>query len=700
MNRFYFLRIKQGAGIIRVMMILLSGFSVGGVARETDGEVEVQIQPEPTWLTRKNARVYSLLIPPPRGQIVDRDGLALARTQSMAGLYLRVPTQSDFSEKDLRSWVSRVEERGELRLLSGDIDFEKLAMHQKNRAALPFFIKELGGLGADRSKTAWVGGGGDMLVLHRYARYYPENKTASHIIGYTGRTAPDSTKPLENNDLLFGEDEGRDGLELVFDEFLRGEYGRITISTDEDGLVVGEKLEKKPRPGGTIVTTLSTKIQKLCEKVLADGGRNGSIVVLDVGTGEILALASHPSFDLNLFTPSISRQAYSELVEDERSPLFARAFQAVYPPGSTFKAFVGLAALESGVVSEESTISCPSGLKIGNVFFGNHSGDMGELNIQQAMAKSCNTWFYQIGLLLGGNSILQWAEAFGFGRRTGILLPGEGRGLVPRDDHMIRTHGRTISRGDVANMSIGQGDLLVSPLQMAHAMGTVANNGVVVQPRIVLQIQDVNNEVTSVYPKRVLGKINIKPDNLETLRRSLVEVTTSGTGGRVGKFKNFKVAGKTGTSQWGPESHRKNVAWFAGFAPANNPKYAFAVAIEGRRGENISGGKTAATVAGEILKELLKNYSPELPSKEELFVEESGDKKTVGRGGGEVDEGADYSNLIERFVDEIEGEKKIEGEGARGGDNTSDLNSGPEAPTPSSDRTYDYVPEGIGRILE
>lgn len=700
MNRFYFPRIKRPRGIIQVMMILLSGFSVGDVAGETYEAMEVQVQPEPTWLTRKNARVYSLLIPPPRGQIVDRDGRSLARTKAMAGLYLRVPAQSDFSEKDLRIWARRVEEQGKLRLLPGDIDFEKLAMHQKNRATLPFFVKELGVGGVDLRKTDWIGEGGDMLVLHRYARYYPENKTASHIIGYTGRVAPDSTKPLENNDLLFGEDEGREGLELVFDEFLRGEYGRITVSTDEDGRVVGEKLEKKPRPGGTIVTTLSTEIQKLCEKVLAEGGRNGSIVVLDVETGEILALASHPSFDLNLFTPSISKQSYAALVEDERSPLFARAFQAVYPPGSTFKAFVGLAALESGVISEESTISCPSGLKIGNVFFGNHSGDMGELNIHQAMAKSCNTWFYQIGLLLGGNSILQWAEAFGFGRRTGILLPSEGRGLVPRDDHMIRAHGRSVSRGDVANMSIGQGDILVSPLQMAHAMGTVANNGVIVQPRIVLQIQDVNNEVTGAYPKRVLGKISIAPDNLKTLRKSLVEVTTSGTGGMVGKFKNFKVAGKTGTSQWGPESHRKNVAWFTGFAPANDPKYAFAVAIEGGKGENISGGKTAAGVAGEILKELLKNYSAEPFSKEEPSVEAERNKKAEGREDGGVEEGVDYSNLIERFVDEIEDEKKMEGGEVTRADTPANLNNGPYVPQPSSDRTYDYVPEGMGRILE
>lgn len=705
----------------RVIICAFFVFHLADVVRAKGAELQ---DLAPTWLTRKDARVYSLSVPAPRGQIVDRNGQPLAQSQAIPGIYLKLPPQSGLSEESLRGWLQKIADSGDNLIGLDQLDLGKLSLHQKNRPSVPFLLTE--GVDGQFASSQGVQDNKEIDILYRYGRFYPKNSTAAHVIGYTGKRAPSSTSPLEDNDLLFPEDEGRDGIELVFNEFLKGEAGEIVISTDEEGVVVGEKLKKNPRPGSTIVTSLDIDTQELCERILKTGGRSGAVVILDIASGEILSLASYPAFNPNLFVPSISQKSYEQLASDKQGPLFARAFQASYPPGSTFKTFVALAALESGLINGESTINCPSGLKIGNIFFRNHGGDMGELDIRKAMAKSCNTWFYQLGLRLGGSSILDWAEAVGFGRKTGLLLPGEAEGLIPRDDYMLKVHGRRASRGDFVNMSIGQGDLLVSPLQMAQAMSIIANDGLVVQPRVILQIQDIDNTVTSAYPRRVLGKINIARDNLDVLVDSLVSVTTHGTGVAARSGGDFKVAGKTGTSQWGPSSQRKNIAWFAGFAPADNPLYAFAVAVEGGVKEKVSGGQTAAPMAGKILKELLKNYTEPQEERSKASVktgEDEADEKNDKEeevsvrsdGGGGLEEVIDYSDLLERFVGEVGGEERpaggpsaepnpLETESHNGEGRNEILyfsdkqNNIPDAGT--SDRTYDYVPEDIGRVLE
>lgn len=682
------------------------------VGRGGDGDVD-GADLQPAWMTQKNARIYSLLIPAPRGQIVDSEGRALASTKTMPGLYLRLP--SGGGREELESWLRDVCSKTGLPYDFADEDIDRMLDHQKNRQAIPFLLREEAGEWGSYEQGAEAID--PLVILRRYARHYPEKHTAAHIVGYTGKAAPNSTKPLDDNDLFYPEDEGRGGLEMVFDEFLKGEHGRINIFTDEDGRVVSERLEKRPRPGFNVVTTLNLETQKLCEKVLSEGGRSGSIVILDATNGSVVAMASNPSFDPNLFVPAIPQHVYSALTSDASNPLFGRAFQAAYPPGSTFKTFVGLAALESGVVGEDTKLDCPSGLKIGNILFRNHSGAMGDMDIRQAMAQSCNTWFYQVGLRLGSSSITHWARAVGFGKKTGILLPGEGAGMVPDNDYMLKVHGRDFSRGDVANLSIGQGDILSTPLQMAQAMGIVANGGVIFQPRIVLQIQDIDNAVTSAYPPRVISRVNVSSDNFRSIRESLVLVTESGTGSTA-RGKKFKVGGKTGTAQWGPESHRRNVAWFAGFAPADNPKYAFAVAVEGSKGEVISGGKTAAPLAGRVIRELLSGYSATENKRDGTKKDGSGNEDSPPEGE-VVDEGlvVDYSDLLERFVEEVESEEVEAGASGQGGGEdsgrtlgTSDAEIGEDdgvvqrpavrRGNVNSNRTYDYVPEGMGRVLE
>jgi penicillin-binding protein 2 len=272
-------------------------------------------------------------------------------------------------------------------------------------------------------------------------------------------------------------------------------------------------------------------------------------------------------------------------------------------------------------------------LQVGNFYFRNHrSGHSGRLTLAEALAQSCNTWFYQVGLKIGASPIIDWADALGFGKRTGIPLRAESPGNIPTDDYMLRVHNRNILQGDIANMSIGQGDILVTPLQMAAAMGVIAAKGSFHQTRLIKQVQSLDNKVVAAYPDRVRAELNIDEPNLEAVDKGLVMVTShgTGTGRRAATVRGVKVAGKTGTAQWGPVSKRRNAAWFAGYAPANHPPlYAFSVVVEGNSGETVSGGSTAAPLIGSILSTLLKDYKPPKETKEEEPKEETTDEEAV-----------------------------------------------------------------------
>ncbi|MFM8230475.1 MAG: penicillin-binding transpeptidase domain-containing protein, partial [Chthoniobacterales bacterium] len=463
-----------------------------------------------------------------------------------------------------------------------DVKDEDIVQHYKNRGILPFFLAE--DLSPEEIAAVSRGLGTGLFLQHSYVRHYPLNSLAGHIVGYVGRKAPLSTKLIENRDLIFPESEGREGLEKFFDNELRGTPGVFNIALNAEGRRTQEKTINAPIPGYNVITTLDLKVQKACEDALAASGRRGAVVVIDPNNGEILGMASRPSFDPNAFIPVIRSEVFDKLNKDPSDPLYPRAFRSAYPPGSTFKTFVGLAALQAGTVTPGTKINCPGGLQVGNFYFRNHSsGHGGKLTFTQALAQSHNVWFYQVGLKLGPQPIIEWAHALGLGRRTGIPLAAEAGGNIPTDEYMLKVHRRKILQGDVANMSIGQGDILVTPLQMAQAMGVIAAGGTFHQTRLVKQIQSIDNRVVSAYPDRVRSELGITEENLADLNKGLVMVTThgTGTGRRAATVKGVKVAGKTGTAQWGPVSKRRNAAWFTGFAPAVHPLYAFAAVVEG-----------------------------------------------------------------------------------------------------------------------
>jgi penicillin-binding protein 2 len=595
--------------LLPVLAALLAASAVSANQRLTD-MVDV---PKPTWETQKQARTYLIDIPAPRGQITDRHGKPLAQTRVAYNLGLSFPTPLDFNDSRVVNFArSQILTAEKLLNQRFNVTDEALVQHYSNRGILPFILAE----DLSNAQVAAVSRGlGTGLVLQpAYVRHYPQGESAAHIVGYTGRVAPLSLKPIENKDLLFPDAEGREGLEKVFDNELRGEPGVLNLTLNVEGKRTTERIVRQPVPGYNVITTLDLDVQKACETALAKSGRRGAVVVVDPNNGEILGMASRPSFDPNSFIPMIKQEVFDKLNNDPAVPLYPRAFRSAYPPGSTFKTFVGLAALESGEITPSSRISCPGGLQVGNFYFRNHrSGHSGNLTLAQALAQSCNTWFYQAGLKIGVEPILAWAHALGFGQRTGIPLAAESPGNVPDDDYMLRVHNRTILQGDTANISIGQGDVLVTPLQMAQAMGVLAARGSFHQTRLVKQVQSLDNKIVAAYPDRVRAELNIAEENLDDLNKGLVMVTThgTGTGRRAATVRGVKVAGKTGTAQWGPVRKRRNAAWFAGYAPANHPPlYAFAAVVESNPGESISAGTYAAPVIGNLLATLFKGYKP------------------------------------------------------------------------------------------
>ena len=419
------------------------------------------------------------------------------------------------------------------------------------------------------------------------------------------------TGPINYNEPLWEESEGRAGLEKIFDRELTGVPGMKRLLFDEKGNKLLEEQVKRPRPGGTVVTSLNLKWQKLAESVLKKGCERGAFVVIDVVTGEVLVMASRPSFDLNRFIPGIGEEDFKALQDEPGTPLFGRAFQSAYPPASAYKPVVALAALNAGVVTERSTVNCPASIRIGNHTFNNWSkSPEGNIDVRRALARSNNVWFYQVGIDTGPEVFLNLSRRLGMGERSGLPLIGETPGLVPSDEWMMKNEKRRILNGDTANMSIGQGSLLASPLQVAQLMAGIGNGGALPKLSLVSQIQDTRGRVVrSMVPER-RNWLGVDPVSVEIVRDGMRDVVSGGGGtGRSGNLSFTTLAGKTGTAQWGPKSLNQRLAWFAGFLPHDNPRYAFAVLYEGKPGQKVSGGRMAAPMVRnffEPLKEDIK----------------------------------------------------------------------------------------------
>jgi penicillin-binding protein 2 len=570
---------------------------------QTEGETIV-----PTYETQKLARTYILDLPAPRGQITDRNGESLAQNRLSYNLAINFPTPLDFSDAQTLSFAGeKIDRTAKLIGRKLKISDEAILRHYHNRGVMPMEIAQnLSQLEYEQIKNDPPPG---VIVRPIYVRVYPNGKVAGQIIGYTGKTGRNPDGIVDNHETLWPETEGREGLEQTFNEMLTGKHGEYKLTFDKDGRKTSEKLITPPDPGYNVVTTLDLRLQQLAEKGLEAKAKRGAIVIIDPNNGDILALASWPTYDPNLFVPSISAEQLKLLQDDKDIPLLPRAYRSSYPPGSTFKIAVGIAALESRAVQPDDQYQCVPSIQIGNITFHNwKKGNRGALNFVQALTESCDTWFYQVGIRTGAQPIIDWALALGFGAKCGIPLRGEAEGRVPNDEYMKATHGRRLLNGDIANMSIGQGDIQVTPLQMAQAMGVVANGGTLYQTRLVQQVQTFDNQIVTAYQVRAKRTLNLSSETLDELHTGMIDVV-NGAGGTAhqASLDNAEVAGKTGTAQWGPKNKERTAAWFAGFLPADQPRYAFAAVYEGDVGSKVHGGSAAAPMIADVFKEIYKS---------------------------------------------------------------------------------------------
>jgi penicillin-binding protein 2 len=563
---------------------------------------------EPTFETQKLARTYILDVPAPRGQITDRNGEPLAQNRLSYNLAINFPTPLDFSDAQALSFAKeKIDKTARLIGRKIKISDHAILRHYHNRGIMPMEIAQnLTQVEYDQIKNEPPPG---VIVRPTYVRVYPNGKVAGQIIGYTGKTGRNPDGIVDNHETLWPETEGREGLEQTFNQMLAGKHGEYKLTFDKDGRKTSEKLITPPEPGYNVVTTLDLHLQQLAEKALEAKAKRGAIVIIDPNNGDILALASWPTYDPNLFVPSISAEQLKILQDDKDIPLLPRAYRSSYPPGSTFKIAVGIAALESGAVHPDDQYECVPSIQIGNVTFHNwKKGNRGALNFVQALTESCDTWFYQVGIRTGAQPIIDWALQLGFGAKCGIPLRGEAEGRVPNDEYMKATHGRRLLNGDIANMSIGQGDTQVTPLQMAQAMGVVANGGTLYQTRLVQQVQTFDNQIVTAYQVRAKRTLNLSAETLDEVHTGMIDVV-NGAGGTAhqASLDNAEVAGKTGTAQWGPKNKERTAAWFAGFLPADQPRYAFAALYEGDVDSKVHGGSAAAPMIADVFKEVYKS---------------------------------------------------------------------------------------------
>ena len=586
-------------------------------------------------LNRKDARTITLKIPAPRGQIVDRFGEPIVQNEVAYQVALQFEQFQDVDRQYVVDWArTRLAKlKGLVKNFSNKTD-DELYNHYRHRRWLPLYVSDP--VGADEAKTIAPKLGSGLVLYPVYRRLYPEKGLAAHILGYTGEVGKLPTGPINFNEPLWEESEGRAGLEKIFDRELTGEPGTKRLIFDENGNKLLEEQTKRPIPGGTLVTTLNLKWQKLAEKVLSKGCTRGAFVVIDVVTGEVLVMASRPTFDLNMFIPGISTEDYKALQDAPGTPLFGRAFQSAYPPASSFKPVVALAALNGKTVTEFSTVDAPVAIQVGNHTFKNWSKVAeGPINVKRALARSCNTWFYRVGINTGSGVFLGLARQLGLGEKSGLPLIGETPGLVPSNEWMLKHEGRRILDGDTANMSIGQGSLLASPLQVAQMMAGIGNGGALPKLSLVSQVQDSRGRVIkSMTPER-RNWLGVDAEAVRIVHDGMRDVVGQGYGtGKSGDLSYTTLAGKTGTAQWGPPGLNQRLAWFAGYFPHDNPRYSFAVLYEGKPGEIVSGGRMAAPMVKNFF-EPLKDEIKEIiapPLKALVVIPE-------GEGGAAVDQG-------------------------------------------------------------
>src|SRR5450830_1400024 len=580
----------------------------------------------------ENNRTAIVPIVPNRGLILDRNGVVLATNYSAYTLEI-TPSRVDKLEETIAALaqVVEIQPRDKRR-------FKRLREESRNFESLPIRTRltdeEVARFAAQRFRFPGVD------IKARLFRSYPLGESGSHIVGYMGRINQAEKENIEGSDdegNYRGTDYiGKLGVEQSLEPQLHGTTGVERVETSAGGRAVRKLASNPATPGDTVMLSLGIHLQKLVEDMF--GARRGALVALDPKTGDVLAFVSKPTFDPNLFVDGIDQESWQALNESIDKPLLNRALRGTYPPGSTYKPFMAMAALETGKRTPQQTIFDP-----GYFMFGNHrfrddkEGGHGTVDMYKSIVQSCDTYYYMLANDMGVDLIHDEMQKFGFGSLTGIDIFGEVRGILPSTEWKRNAYKRPEQKrwysGETISLGIGQGYNNFTMLQLATATGVLANNGVKMKPHLVRQVTDVVTRQSQDTLQEIKAELTAKPANIAVIRNALVGVNTEGTGATAFRGAGYVAAGKTGTAQVVTvkqnekydaaklsERYRDHALYMA-FAPAQDPQIALAMVVENAGW----GGAAAAPIARRVFDYwLMQQY----PSEQDLAAVQAGQAQT------------------------------------------------------------------------
>lgn len=548
---------------------------------------------------------------PSRGLIYDRNGVPLVENvPSFAAAVVAADVPKD-RELEIAAGVER---------LLGIPPLETVLRLEEARSSkdpfAPIVLKE--GLDqADafhlREQLAALPG---VQILVESVRRYPQGAAVADVVGYMGRVDEEDYAALKDKGYIASDRIGKAGVEAAYENYLRGVPGRKEIEKDASGREIRTLAQDAPKPGNDLVLSLDLDLQKKTQEFVTQAahGGQGAAVVMDVHTGEVLALVSLPTYDNNIFSGKVDEARLQQYLDDPKKPLVNHALSEQYAPGSIFKQITGSAALQEGVASPSTTITSTGAIQVPNeydpsvVYTFRDWRALGTLNFYGGVAMSSDVYFYYLagGYHAYGNNfnglgierLARYARQFGLGRPTGIDIAGEADGIVPDPEWKKRTFGDDWFLGDTYNMGIGQGFLAVTPVQMVRVTAAVANGGTLLRPHVLREVRDAKGNVVVPPGPRVEGNVGVSDENLAIMREAMRQAVSWGSANQAA-VRDVSVAGKTGTAEFGPrfaDGSYETHAWFSGFAPADDPQIAITVFLE--RGV---GAIDAAPLAARIL---------------------------------------------------------------------------------------------------
>ncbi len=592
--------------------------------------IHLQVARHEYYQTRAEENRISLVpIVPNRGLITDRNGVVLASNFSAYTLEI-TPGKLEDLEATIDELARVVEITAKDRKR-----FRKLLEESKTFESIPIRTllsdEEVAKFAAQRYRFPGV------EINARLFRQYPQRELASHVVGYIGRINDKELEALEENDEdsnYRGTDHiGKTGLEKSYERELHGESGYQEVEVDAGGRAVRILSRTAPVSGDNLVLSIDLKLQEIAEK--AFGERRGALVAIEPGSGDLLAFVSRPGFDPNLFVDGIDPQNWEALNNSPDHPMVNRAINGVYPPGSTFKPYMALAALTLGKRTPHQSISDPGFFNFGgHTFRDDKKGGHGSVDMYKSIVVSCDTYYYHLANDLGIENIAGFMRQLGFGARTGIDIPNESEGVLPSPEWKRKRFKRPEQQkwfaGETISIGIGQGYNAYTPMQLAQAMATLANDGVVFRPHLVKYVENSKSGERTYVAAEPVKRVALKREHIDFIKQSMVGVNKEGTGARAFAGAGYVSAGKTGTAQVFSLKGEKYIegrvkerlrdhALFIAFAPADAPKIALAVLVE----NGGFGAQSAAPIARQVLDYYLLGKVPEGVAREDEDAAES-----------------------------------------------------------------------------